>query len=413
MRWSELRRSVAVVVSVTVGGFAAAACVGNEPNADSGDASGDDASSGDGTFASDGSFATDASGADDATGGDDASGDAGIGDAAVDAPDGADAACSGKTCDGGCVSLDDPTFGCSATTCAQAPTACGTRASCVDCTTAIKNATNARCDGTDHCAYTACNFGWLDADGDPTNGCESASPAGVPERGYLMGWWIADTGLTGSSVKNWADQAGLHTAICTSCPTFTPNALHGHATFTFDGSTTFFQLFNGPYVFDAYGLTWFIVWNPASSGSYAPLLSFNTTTSQDTSRLEIGNGGSGDSSNFYYAVCNSGSCPGWGASIWATGWHATVVNHKGTGIAGEAPVVLSDNTTNVGGFGFNGASTTVTLPAGQSRPDNYIGLDTYNRYFNGQIAEIIVYTAALTPASQTAIETYLKNKYGY
>jgi hypothetical protein len=232
----------------------------------------------------------------------------------------------------------------------------------------------------------------------------------VPEAsGSLVGWWIADTGLTtGGGISNWADQSGKgHTALCTSgCPSQVAGGLNGHATFSFNGSTQLFQI-NGSFPFASSGLTWFIVWNPANtSGQYEPLLSFNTTATQDSSRLEISHGG-GDT-NILYSVCNSGTCPGWGAGIWTTGWHAMVVNHAGSGV-----VTYSNNEGNPGGFGFNGAGSTVTLAAGQNRATNYIGLDTYSRYFYGQMAEILVFQTSLTSSSQSSIEEYLRHKYGY
>lgn len=384
-----------------------AGCVSDAVD-DAGDAGSQE---GDGAASGDTGASGDAGAGDDATLGSD-------GDASVIYEAGPDGACPAETkrCTPGCVALSDPAYGCSPTACSQSVALCGTSTSCIDCTTTVKHATGLTCSGAGACGYTACVAGWLDADGDAKNGCESQSPAGLPEKAYLVGWWIADSNLTGSSIKSWADQspgATLHTPLCTSaCPTYTPSvaALKGHASFTFNGSQ-FFQI-NGSYGFDGYGLTWFIVFAPSTTaGSYEPLLDFNVAQSQDSSRLEISHGGADN--NILYSVCSSGTCPGWGATMWTAAWHAMVIRHAGTGPAGEAPVYYSDDETTPSTFGFNNASSTVTLPAGQTRTYNYIGLDTFNRYFSGQVAEILVFDASVTPTSQTAIEDYLKNKYGF
>lgn len=62
-----------------------------------------------------------------------------------------------KACDALCVALNEPRFGCAATTC----TPCFT-----------PNA-SASCDSQGQCALAACDAGFEDCDGDPSNGCEA------------------------------------------------------------------------------------------------------------------------------------------------------------------------------------------------------------------------------------------------
>ena len=45
------------------------------------------------------------------------------------------------------------------------------------------------------------------------------------------------------------------------------------------------------------------------------------------------------------------------------------------------------------------------------RGDAYLGRGDSNTYFNGHIAEVLVYTRALTDADRQSIEAYLRAKY--
>lgn len=72
-----------------------------------------------------------------------------------------------KACDGSCVPLDDPLFGCA-------------RAACSPC--ALERAT-ASCDAEGECTVGACAETWADCDGESANGCEVNTDSSVKHCG--------------------------------------------------------------------------------------------------------------------------------------------------------------------------------------------------------------------------------------
>ncbi len=97
--------------------------------------------------------------------------------------------------------------------------------------------------------------------------------------------------------------------------------------------------------------------------------------------------------------------------MWTAAWHVLSLRHQ-SGTAGAAtPVDYHDNGTDYGASYFNGATGGVTLPATTARNPSFIGHDTANRYFLGNMAEIIVYTSSLSAADEAAVEAYLRHKY--
>jgi hypothetical protein len=154
----------------------------------------------------------------DSAGGDSASNDSGGDDASSDggSPDSGDSGslcgAGAKFCNGGCVSVGNPAYGCTATGCAPCPTYPNETASCVSpnqcaqtCNSGFTHCDNDASDGcetplgtnsnctfcgdscvlpnataqcqqqgsTSSCNLVQCNVGWGNCDMNPSNGCES------------------------------------------------------------------------------------------------------------------------------------------------------------------------------------------------------------------------------------------------
>ena len=97
----------------------------------------------------------------------------------LDRPNSLGGACSASACvldcNSGRIDCDgNLQNGCEA---ASGPTVCGVAGACLDCTS-LSNVSSAQCTGQT-CAISVCDWGWLDCDGDPADGCEQPYDDGI------------------------------------------------------------------------------------------------------------------------------------------------------------------------------------------------------------------------------------------
>jgi hypothetical protein len=147
-----------------------------------------------------------------------------------------------KLCGSSCVAIDDPSFGCTTSSCAMCALATGAQSmmclsgacavgtcaagfklcgnacvptnlpqygcgsgSCLSC-----NPQNAAaiCNGAGSCDYSTCNAGWRDLDGNRANGCETAAPSQIA--GLRVWLSVNEPGsLTSTSCTAYAEQQCL------------------------------------------------------------------------------------------------------------------------------------------------------------------------------------------------------------
>ena len=221
-----------------------------------------------------------------------------------------------------------------------------------------------------------------------------ASIQPVPTAG-LQVWMRADAGITlngtSSSVSAWSDQSGngndAAQASSGNMPTLTANSLNGLPSVHFDGSSGYLNLPNFASGFTA-GEMFVVLRTGSYNGSTtAGFIQMGNTSGTGASYPSggqvIDNFGS---SSLYY----TGTVP-----IDLTQWHLYDVSSQPGGWVNRFNSVVNYiSATNVVGF--------------PTSPD--IGLSGSN-YFNGDIAEILIYNRTLSNRERREVQHYLANRY--
>jgi hypothetical protein len=254
------------------------------------------------------------------------------------------------------------------------------------------------------CDYSACNAGFLDLDGDRTNGCETMTPLGTPEakNGQLLLWLKADTGYGGGT---WLDQSGKGangTCSGSACPSVTDDG-NGHKSLYFDGSTKAIQLTNPAHQYDSFNPTIFALATPLGiSASGSTLLRFSDSGS--TSQVLLVRDGTNQ--NMEFLMYN------------VSGAHYVIENNAWAGdqgIVGASIDVtgLADLWWYTQGSLLNGQVAQFGMPDTVVRSDNWVGYSPLNGgHFTGYVGEIVVFTGSVTQATSNAMRSYISLHYG-
>ena len=227
----------------------------------------------------------------------------------------------------------------------------------------------------------------------------------VPTQGLAL-WLRSDAGLVlnGGTVSQWTNQSGnsRHATQTTSAnqPTLVPNALNGEPVLRFDGVNDFLN-FNLP-INGSTGLTIVLVLANSASrdpginqGNYAPIF-WDETASwgwtylspfQTNVVMRFGTTQTGNLFKYQRPVSISNS------------YSVTVGVHEGNtdSLHVNGRLVMS-----VGGK-WPPITATVSTP--------YLGRGASSTYFPGDIAEVLVYTRALSPAERIDVENHLRTQY--
>ena len=213
-------------------------------------------------------------------------------------------------------------------------------------------------------------------------------------------WLKADSGVTtsGSSVDEWADQSGngnhATQETLSNRPTHLPDSLNGKPVIHFDGSDDYLQTGSIP-AFDADLFSWFLV---AKSSSDAQVyLRSNYTSGPDL-------WGSFMQSNLFISHAKSSL----GSLISSENTYNTSFNIiAATWSSGNSVIQYLNGTAGTTGSGANAS------PGGHqfTRVGANTGT-TPDAFMNGDMAEVIVFTADLNAAQRILIENYLSAKYG-
>jgi hypothetical protein len=225
-----------------------------------------------------------------------------------------------------------------------------------------------------------------------------ASTANVPTAGLQL-WLKADNGASASS---WADVSGNQNNFSQSNssnqPVFTSNAINGLPAMTFSGSS---EYMSGPSGFAnlTAGASVFVVTSPTSVVNNARFFDF-------------GNGETSD--NIYLSESTTSNL-----NLYAyNGSTASSVSASSAITTGQFQLLeaLDSYPTTAEAFLYNNAALKASGAIGTlnniARTGTFVGCD-YNKalFFNGKIAEVLIYNTPLSPAQKAAVEGYLFARY--
>ena len=260
-------------------------------------------------------------------------------------------------------------------------------------------------------AYDATRESSYSVDVSATPRVVAGPPAALPAGGLVL---LLDAGnaalgaADGSPVTTWRDASGGgRDAVATAgrAPILVTGALGGDAVLRFDGQDDGMDLPAGFTDFTA-GLSMFVVARPTAVQSGSKLVLLGSGAGQGNVSL----GRNGEGAGLQYFTTDSGGNYGWFATADALSTNEAAVYGvvQGGGAANSAvTATVSRNGVAVG-------SGTVWVPPVVSRTQNRIGHSYWggDGTFAGDVAEVIVYNRALTATEQSAVTSYLLDKYG-
>jgi hypothetical protein len=232
----------------------------------------------------------------------------------------------------------------------------------------------------------------------------------LPQLGSnLLLWLRADNGVTASSglVSSWTDQSGnsltATQSVTADKPTLTASTINHSVlpTVSFNGTSTYLSSPTGFAGLNT-GYSAFIVCKPANGTSTGDLCSMGNASNSDAIIPQIIN------TNAKLFVYNGATA----SSVVTT---TTPISSSNYQLLEET--VQPGATNSLGTIFVNGAqaiqSTTLNNPNNISRTSNLIGAGSGPAsWFNGGIAEILIYNTALSASQRAALESYVLSKYG-
>lgn len=240
----------------------------------------------------------------------------------------------------------------------------------------------------------------------------------VPREGMNL-WLRSDVGLnsSGSNVTSWADMSGSNNhasqAVSANQPTVVTNVINSLPAVNFNGATQFMQFGSGFSDYSA-GASIFVVTKPQSVFVNSKILSFSP--SDGVGRFHFGVSSTVDKA-LQFSV--TPPAPGMLETLTSS---SRAINPRTFQMLGLVEKVIANL-----GYAtlYSNGNAVGTLPVSdfQSFPrfstipnvlrtlnylgQNYAGGDRYQ----GQIAEVLMYNRNLTPVEQSAVESYLLNRY--
>ncbi|HEY9773364.1 MAG TPA: LamG-like jellyroll fold domain-containing protein [Planktothrix sp.] len=222
-------------------------------------------------------------------------------------------------------------------------------------------------------------------------------------RSGLILWLRGDNSVTtsGSNVTAWGDVSGSNnnaSGVASHYPTIVTNAINGRSAVSFaSGSSQYLQL---PTISNlgGSGASVFAVVKPASVTAGARVLDMGNGSASDNLELQLT---SSTGAGLY--VLNAGT------SSNVTGTSALTLNNW--------QLLEGIDTSSSSATLYTNGVQQQTNPSMQnlqsvSRADNFVGQGSgTGNYFNGQLAELLVYNRNLSASEQAAVEGYLENKY--
>lgn len=237
----------------------------------------------------------------------------------------------------------------------------------------------------------------------PTN--RKANP---PLPGLTL-WLTADAGVTldGSQVAAWADQSGSGLVISQSDtsqqPSFIPLGVCTNPTIKFDGNDVLFKdSVSGTSLFSDTTSTVFLLLKQSPNDHHNTYLAWLDSNLEGFNRFLIQENRSDNTIHFQVGdpnPPNGGDLWALAPSTWEGHWNVLTVSRDG----------------NDGAIRVNGVSLPLLAqfftPGNSAAIGNlWIGSDTWMNYYQGEIAEIIVYNTSLSDEEIESIEDMLMDK---
>jgi len=226
----------------------------------------------------------------------------------------------------------------------------------------------------------------------------------IPRNGLQL-WLDANNSVTasGGNISAWGDISGQQNNATQSMsgdkPTLVSGAINGLPAVSFNGSSQFLQLPGGS-TFSNFssGASIFVVTNPASVTSGARFIDLGNGSASDNLLLDEP---SSSGAALYVYTGSSPSNVTSSSAITTNQFQLLEAVYNGT------------TTATISTDGVEGAqSASMNTIANTNRANNYIGQGSGGgNYFEGQIAEMLVYNRAVTTSEQGSIEGYLLSKY--
>lgn len=227
------------------------------------------------------------------------------------------------------------------------------------------------------------------------------SPGGVSSGIQIWLKSNVGAGTVGSASATWTDQSiAGHNATQSSAlirPTLTANRINKYPAMVFDGANTYMQIANNLGLTGTSAYAAYAVVRQQGSGTQIVLGSQSAVTGDFQYRRDIGTGVATD-------PYGSGSQIT-GATVPAVNtWYISGMERTGTG-TGQASIYLN---------GTLDATGTVSQSLGAG--NKVLGASTngilISYFLNGDIAELIIYNAALSATDRQRLNSYLSLKYG-
>jgi hypothetical protein len=226
-------------------------------------------------------------------------------------------------------------------------------------------------------------------------------------RSNLITWLRADNGpaISGSNVTSWQDLAGINSPTqsnSTKQPTFVSSAINGLPAVNFNGSSQFLQFASGFGSSWSSGLSIFVVTNP-------------TAVATNATFLDLGNGTLTSPNNnimLYEPSTNGVTLKNYDVTT------PTSVTSSSAITLGRFQLIEATQGTSTGTIytnGVQGATATVSTPRTATRSTNILGANnpsnTPPNYFQGQIAELLLFNKILSATDRQAVEQYLIQRF--
>jgi hypothetical protein len=209
---------------------------------------------------------------------------------------------------------------------------------------------------------------------------------------------------SGSPVSTWGDGSGLGNHATGFGAVYAATGINGVPAVEFDGVDDYFTLPAGFADFTA-GATIFVVAAPTQLNHGFKLVALGNGPGTDNVVL----GRAGSTSGLQYFTNDSNNAVGWfntGSGLTTNTASVYGVHQPGGAVNSSVTAFVSINGTTVG-------SGSVYVPRVTSRGVNYIGKSYWSEgYFQGRIAEVVIYSRQLSSGERTGVQTHLANKYG-
>ena len=222
-------------------------------------------------------------------------------------------------------------------------------------------------------------------------------------RSGLILWLRGDNSVTtaGSNVTSWSDVSGsgnTATGVSSHYPTLVTDAINGLPAVSFaSGSSQYLQL---PTIanLSAGGASVFAVVNPASVTAGARVLDCGNGAASDNLELQLTS--STGAALYVYDGGTSSSVTG-PSALTLNNWQLL----EGIDTGSSTATLYTNGVQQAQNASMQNLQSV-------SRADNYVGQGSAGgNYFNGQLAELLVYNRNLSASEQASVEGYLENKY--